>query len=98
MTVINERYKVAVELLNTGHPEKALPLLEVLASEGHIESMIRTAHCYVSGHGAARNLSLAAMHLEHASNAGSEVATQLLVLVTKTGNIEADHMYWQSYG
>lgn len=98
MTDIAERYKVAVELLNSGDPEKALPLFESLAAEGHVDSMLHVANCYTSGVGAERSLSLAISYLKKSADAGSAIAPQLLPLVEKLFSIEADSSSWQSYG
>ncbi len=98
MTDVAERYKEAVDLLNSGNPEKALPLFEALAAEGHVDSMLHVANCYTSGVGAERDLSLAISYLKEAADAGSEIAPQLLALVEKLQSIEADSSSWQSYG
>ena len=98
MALTNERYEAAITLLNNGNPTKALPILEDLATTGHIGSMVHAANCYVNGFGTERNLDIARMHLQNAADAGSEIAIQLLALIEKADFIETNQFYWQHYG
>ncbi len=98
MTDHKRRYEQALQLLERGSAKEGLSRLEELASEGHIDSMLRAADCYVRGLGAERDLDSAKIFLGRAAAAGSEVAKRLLSLVRKADANEFDRLYWQTFG